>query len=608
MRVYIRLNSWSGDDKQDAVARLAKMFKMPVDGASKAVEDASGGNAWQFDKAVTDPQAQSAKTYLERLGFDVELVSAQAAPVDDVPEPEPAPQPKEKKSFFSFLFKGKKADKKKEVQGKSLFAFGGAKTEETPAFQESAPAATKAPAQKASKTQDKAKSSPVAAVLLLIILAACAGLPYWFGMQARTLFDESLAAMSQHGMNAQTTSYEQGWLSSTAEFTLSESSLSKSPTVNVKSVITHGPFAYGDWLQGNISLEPFQAKIDSTLDVSTQGLGDFGKIPEIKVVTWAPLAGDWKADVDMPPTKKKLKKGVEVDWQGLKGSFQFPADFLALKGSVNLGPLTVKSKEGTFLLSNVLFALDTFTSPEGLNLGNGSASIDKMSFSDSQSKGSIVNVGMSGMSKAEGPNIAWDFSFQTGKIDLGGENVYGPTAFDMTARNLDAAALAQLQKLAENQTSGKPGGKNPAKIQEQALKLFARITQKKPEFQVSRLSFQTPQGELQGHMKVLLDGTKADISQNPFAVLSILDVDAWALMPKLFVGSVVAESGLPGTSRKGKKSRPMSPSEIAKAINKLEAQNIMVPDGENYKITFAFKDGKALLNGKPLDSRKMRLF
>ncbi len=607
MSVQIRLNSWSGDDKQDAVARLSKMFKMPMDEASNAVKDVSGGSGWKFGKPLSDSQAQTAKSYLERLGFSVELISPQAAPapVDDFPEQESvSPPPKEKKSFFSFLFKGKKGDKKKEAPGKSLFGVGGAKAEETetPAFQESAPAAPEAPAKKAPKSKDKAKSSPVAAVLLLVILAACAGLPYWFGMQARTLFDESLASISQHGMTAQMTSYEQGWLSSNAEFTLRGSG---SPTMKAQSVITHGPFAYADWIQGDLNFKPFQAKIDSTLNVSTQGLGDVGKIPEIKVVTWAPLAGDWTADVSMPPTKKKLDKGVEVDWQGLSGSFHFPADLQALKGDLSFGPLAIKSKKDEIRLDNILYNQDIFTGQAGLNLGSGSMAINKISFSDSKAKGSVADVKLTGMSKEEGPNIASDFSFQTGKIDLGGENVYGPTVFNMTARNLDALALAQLGKLAESQTSG---GKNASKMQEQALKIFAQITKKKPEFQVSRLSFQTPYGEVQGHVKMVLDGTKADISQNPFAVLTILDVDAWLLLPKIFVGSVVSESGLPGMSAKGKKSKPMSPKQIAQAINKLEANNVMVADGENYKITFTFKDGKPLLNGKPLDSKKLRLF
>jgi len=71
MDSYLVLNSWAGDDPQKAASRLAQMFRMAEDQASKIVENLRAGRSWQIPKRLSDQKAQVAKTYLKNLGFDV---------------------------------------------------------------------------------------------------------------------------------------------------------------------------------------------------------------------------------------------------------------------------------------------------------------------------------------------------------------------------------------------------------------------------------------------------------------------------------------------------------------------------------------------------------
>ena len=71
MDSYLVLNSWAGDDPQKAASRLAQMFRMAEDQASKIVENLRAGRSWQIPKRLSDQKAQVAKTYLKNLGFGV---------------------------------------------------------------------------------------------------------------------------------------------------------------------------------------------------------------------------------------------------------------------------------------------------------------------------------------------------------------------------------------------------------------------------------------------------------------------------------------------------------------------------------------------------------
>lgn len=68
---YLVLNSWDGDDPQKAASRLAQMFRMAEDQASKIMENLRVGRSWRIPKRLSDQKAQVAKTYLKNLGFDV---------------------------------------------------------------------------------------------------------------------------------------------------------------------------------------------------------------------------------------------------------------------------------------------------------------------------------------------------------------------------------------------------------------------------------------------------------------------------------------------------------------------------------------------------------
>jgi len=113
MSYYIVLANWSGGDASSAAPKLAKVFRMSPNRAANIMEDVAKGVSWKFEKTISDSQAFQAQTYLNRLGFEVEIILAESAPVMEpqtevVPPQAPPTQPppiqeENKESLFSKL-------------------------------------------------------------------------------------------------------------------------------------------------------------------------------------------------------------------------------------------------------------------------------------------------------------------------------------------------------------------------------------------------------------------------------------------------------------------------------------------------------------------------
>ena len=76
MSAYIKINGWSGDDKENVIKRLAKVFRMSEDDAGEVIDQIIAGQTWQSERPISENQLVKAEEFLVRLGFEVELISS----------------------------------------------------------------------------------------------------------------------------------------------------------------------------------------------------------------------------------------------------------------------------------------------------------------------------------------------------------------------------------------------------------------------------------------------------------------------------------------------------------------------------------------------------
>lgn len=99
MSNYLKITDWSGDDKENAIKRLAKVFRMSEDDAREIMDHVTAGQTWQFKRTIAENQITKAEDFLVRLGFEVELIFsatalfAPSAETEDSSDTELAPPP-----------------------------------------------------------------------------------------------------------------------------------------------------------------------------------------------------------------------------------------------------------------------------------------------------------------------------------------------------------------------------------------------------------------------------------------------------------------------------------------------------------------------------------
>lgn len=76
MSYRIRLTGWSGEDSEEATAKLAKLFRMDEEESTQVIDGLTEGNDWQFDHQISPKQSEVAENFLQSLGFEVERVPA----------------------------------------------------------------------------------------------------------------------------------------------------------------------------------------------------------------------------------------------------------------------------------------------------------------------------------------------------------------------------------------------------------------------------------------------------------------------------------------------------------------------------------------------------
>jgi len=286
----------------------------------------------------------------------------------------------------------------------------------------------------------------IVVVVVAVLIAAVAGLPYWFGMQAESAYQAMLQKLNDGGELIVTNSnFQRGWFESTADTSFTLTNL---PTVSVSMLhrISHGPLPLDDEFQ----LQPLLARMKSQISIGLPG-GAI-KLPPMTGKTSVYLAGNSSTRLDMEPYKKPAPKAGEteafdLEWKGMGGDFTLSADYKNLKGELNAPVLRFAFKDGSFALNKISLSLDTQESASGLETGNMVLGVGKFAMDD-QKKGETISLDglrLSTNTQETGGNLNSTLTFQFTGMESGG-NKQGAAQINLQLRKLDVATLVKYQK------------------------------------------------------------------------------------------------------------------------------------------------------------------
>ncbi len=447
----------------------------------------------------------------------------------------------------------------------------------------------------------------VVTLVLIVLIGAGAAAPYWFGMQAEQAYKRSLEEVTKDGQVVITNqTYERGWLDSTAEATYTVSGTPISLVAAHK--IHHGPIPFVD---GELEFKPVLALIVSQASLT---LPPPLKLPPITGKTIIHLEGNSETHIAMAGGSSADSSGSSVTWQGLSGDSTTSADMKQMTLKIALPVLQVNSATQKFSMTQAKIDIDLHEGTSGLTTGSLSYSIAKLSGVSEIGTRTIDGLVLATSSTEAAGSLSANLDLKMQSFS-DATSSYGPGHINIKIRNLDAATLVKYQnEMRALQAKNLPAEQMPSMFMGKMLALVTSLSKKAPEMEITKLSFKMQDGEITGHGKLVLDGSKTDIGENPGLLLMALSGEGVLLVPKSTVKmlteldlnrqveSLKAQGKL--SEKEIKKLTPQKVSEISssaapKYMDRHAASMKLVPDGDNYKAEFSLSQGQLLVNGQP---------
>jgi uncharacterized protein YdgA (DUF945 family) len=474
-------------------------------------------------------------------------------------------------------------------------------------------------------------------VALILLSAMWAGATHWFAVRAEEQYKAILEQASEAGqvksLRFVNESYHRGFWVSKARtaVTLQHPAIASQEMAPVRFTldheIYHGPFPLGaKFPEGQVRWKPCMAFMETRMvldpDAQSKLKELFEKIPELASMrnyTLIHLDGSGEDHFIIPAFQYTYddKDSATIGWKGLFLRMDFSSDLKRFNGTVRMPGLQVSAKDVDLKLQTMQHTFRMQQGAHGLWLGEAAFDVPNFDFVPKEENGEFHMVLVQGLKMrttagASDEAITYGLALEAGEILIDGSR-YGPGAFQMEIRNLDAASVVRLQGTANRVEGADPSLSAEAlqeKLQAEYLDILAAMLKTSPEVEITRMELKTPFGDFAGTGKVTVEGDKwkssPDLSQLPSALTADVQVKAGEDLVKRAVSNIIKGQILAhGGEGMGKGLAEglmdtMASSMAAEQLQSLAAQNVLVLDNGVYSLHATFDAGQTVLNGRPL--------
>jgi len=468
----------------------------------------------------------------------------------------------------------------------------------------------------------------VTIIIVLILILAVLGLPFWFGMETEKTYSNVTEdySKSEH-LTILDQTYERGWLNSKAETTFilknGDNDLIK---LHQNDTIYHGPIPLQLLFKGKAGIVPVMAIIDSDvllIPVKESEYSDFIKeIPPASLVTTLSLGGSGTTDISMPGVQAQSAEGDRTfTWSGLNGVVNFTQDFRQVVSDLESAGIEVDGKDmnvsvsGIKGISNLNYKTEGYKQPTG----NADFSIDRiiLKSTDAQSgeeeEITIRNVDITGSTEVEAGTMNSTHSLSFGELTVGG-GTYGPGGYELAVSNIDTKSWEKIQELVSKNENMEQTEEAREQFMSELMRILPGLVMKSPRIELSNLSLETDKGSLRGNALISVDGSNLDnpeLAANPLFLITAVKASAELSVAKPLLDNVITDYKKEELIEDHKKLgeelpsdeelRSLAAEDAKEEIGKLIDQKIVTASGDDYVITASYELGQVTLNGQPLD-------
>jgi len=188
-------------------------------------------------------------------------------------------------------------------------------------------------------------------------------------------------------------------------------------------------------------------------------------------------------------------------------------------------------------------------------------------------------------------------------------NKLGPGAFEFSVRNIASEVYREINKsvdrLGGEVVTNRQKGLRTLGI---IAKYLPRLADDHAEFEITKLSVGTPDGELMAHAKIYIDGKGSVLRLSPFYAVEAVNADAMVSVPKAMFEDIIREIAREEVKEAIKEKGGQIPDEeVLSSLAESSANekvkgilqlNIFVPDVDKYRLKLVYSKGVFELNGK----------
>ncbi len=447
--------------------------------------------------------------------------------------------------------------------------------------------------------------SVVAVLVILVVIVG--GASYWLGMQAQKTYTTLMQNIGDNGrITVSNVSYERGWLSSTAEATISVPGL---PTgFSIISRIQHGPFPS----IADLQFMPGMAVVKSELAANSPGLA---KLPPINARTMVFLDGNSKTQLDIPAFTQSAPGGTSFSWLPASGSFTVDADQTTVIGDITFPQVKLSSAVASALITQATVNWTQPTGALGAAKTEFSLAIGHLATVGPKGKTSIDGLRLMSTEGEAAGSILATLSVQVRAVS-DGISSYGPGQVVMQLRNLDALSLTKYQKEIQALEGRKlPVDQMGPAMQAKTTELIMNLVRKAPEFDISKLALQIGGSEITGKARFVLDGSGLPPGEIPTTFMQAANGEGKVSVPRAVIATL-AQNEILQQLAAYKTQGALTPDEVKELtpdrisiitdtalpsyMDRVVASLGLVPDGGDFQWTVTAHQGQLLINNKPV--------
>jgi uncharacterized protein YdgA (DUF945 family) len=321
--------------------------------------------------------------------------------------------------------------------------------------------------------------------VIILILIGILSIPYWTGKEIERQFprmNESFYKMFD--LKVLDSTYERAWFRSYAE-TLLESSSNNQRFILVQK-INHGFLP--------IELSQVHSTLHSAHDP------EFKQPALVSVQTTLQMNGDSVSRIKMPNLGFQDKK-ADLQWQGLQGVVYAKGDLSKMQVELQNPQIQLVTSQGQIIIQKVSLKADMQPHQKQ---GEGTVTVPYVRLTGKQKPAVVLKgIKLAAENNILGNNLM--FTLKTGLQEMQvGTDHYGPGIGNFELHRWHVPTLLNIKNaLTEIQTLPFQQRKNMAMLR--LLPYGITFLENKPEFAMTRLNFNMPEGELSSTLQVKIE-------------------------------------------------------------------------------------------------------